>query len=306
MKHKISDGTSSVDVVYTWVDMSQDGYLERCKKYAEHPKDVNPERFRSTFQLLKYSLRSLQEYVDWFNRVFIVTARPQVPEWLDTDHEKIKVIHHDQIIDNEYLPTFNPNTIESFLHRIPGLSEEFLYMNDDFLFGSPTHLRDFKPNGKYRIFNTLFGENLSWRIYDGKNDIFGLGLIEHTPLYIKKRFWKAMTELYPEKMHKTRKNKFRRDSDLMTYKFYRYYMLKYQREISDPISIKKLLEINKFHKLTNNFKTQKKMLKIIEQEKPKFYCLNDDMGDHPDPDVVNLVQSFLDRYHPVSSSFEKA
>jgi len=33
------------------------------------------------------------------------------------------------------LPTFNSAAIECHLHRIPGLSENFLYFNDDFLLG---------------------------------------------------------------------------------------------------------------------------------------------------------------------------
>ncbi|MBP5468680.1 MAG: hypothetical protein J6Z11_05495 [Candidatus Riflebacteria bacterium] len=42
------------------------------------------------------------------------------------------MVTHDQFIPKEYLPTFNSCTIEMFLWKIPGLTERFIYANDDF------------------------------------------------------------------------------------------------------------------------------------------------------------------------------
>lgn len=293
-----------VDLVYTWVDGADANHMTKWASYSEDTGDINPERYRDTYELLKHSLRSVEKYLNWYRNIYIVTARPQVPEWLDTSHPRIKVIHHDEIIDKKFLPTFNPNCIESFLHKIPGLAEHFLYINDDFLFGNDTHLVDFMPNGKYRVFNTLFGENLSWRIYDGKNDIIGLGIIEHTPLFIKKQFWKEMTELFPQKQHQTRANKFRQPNDLMTYKLYRYYMLSSQKNKSKAISLPDLLKINTFHKIKNKLPYQERSFDKIEKKKPKFYCLNDDQRDNPNPQVINLVKDYLSRNYPAKSQFE--
>jgi len=294
-----------VDLVYTWVTGDDPDYIKVCKSYAENPSDINPERYRDSYELLKHSLRSAEKYLDWFRNIYIVTARPQVPDWLDLSDPRINLVHHDQIVDQEYLPTFNQNCFESYLHKIPGLAEHFLYINDDFLFGSKTHLADFFPDRKYRIFNSLFGENLKWRIYDGKNDIVGLGLIEHTPLFIKKEFWMKMTKLFPEKQASTRKNKFRQPSDLMTYKFYRYYMLKHQRKLCKPIKLNHLLKINTFHKITNNLQKQQLAIQKMERKAPKFYCLNDDQRDNPNPNVVSLIKDFLERSYPEKAVFEK-
>ena len=38
---------------------------------------------------------------------------------------------HREIIEQEYLPTFNSHVIEANLHKIPNLSEHFIYFNDD-------------------------------------------------------------------------------------------------------------------------------------------------------------------------------
>ena len=293
-----------VDLVYTWVNGEDPDYIKTCQSYAVNPKDINPERYRDTYQLLKFSLRSVEKYLDWFRNIYIVTARPQVPDWLNLFNPRIKLIHHDQIIDEQYLPTFNPNCIESFLHKIPGLSKYFLYINDDFLFGSDTGLDHFYNNGKHTIFNSILGENLGWRIYDGKNDIIGLGVIEHTPLFISKEFWKEMTDYYPEKQHLTRSNKFRKPNDLMTYKFYRYYMLKMYKSISHSISVWNLLKVNTFYKITNNLSHQKRIIRKLEEKRPNFYCLNDDQRDNPHQEVVKMIKDFLSRNYPEKSSFE--
>jgi len=294
-----------VDLVYTWVNGADADYIEKVKKYAQYPSDINPERYRDVYHMLKYSLRSVEKYLTWYRKIYIVTARPQVPDWLDTNHPQIVLVHHDEIIDEQYLPTFNPNCIESFLYKIPGLSEHFIYVNDDFFFGSEIFIEDFLPNDKYRVFNTMVGENLPWRIYDGKNDIIGLGIIEHTPLFINGKYWEKMTQLFPEKMHETRTNKFRKPSDLMTYKLYRYHMLKNHRQESDPIPIWQLLKFNTFHKITNNLNFQQRALPKLEKKKPKFYCLNDDQRDDPNVEVVELLKAFLNSINSLPSSFER-
>ena len=48
----------------------------------------------------------------------------------------------------EYLPTFNSHTIEMNLHRIKGLSEQFVYFNDDMFINKPMKPRDFFVHGK--------------------------------------------------------------------------------------------------------------------------------------------------------------
>lgn len=135
--------TAPIDLVYTWVDGGDADYQALARRYAREKTDLNPERYRDEYSLLKYSLRSVARFLPWYRRIHIVTCRPQVPDWLNTAHPDIRIVHHDQIFDTKYLPTFNSNTIESFLHRIPGLSDCFLYVNDDHLFGRKTLKSDF-------------------------------------------------------------------------------------------------------------------------------------------------------------------
>lgn len=292
------------DVVYTWVNGADPDYIEIRNSHAKIKKDTNPERYRDPFDMMKYSLRSLETYFNSFNKVYILTARPQIPEWLNLEDDRIKVVFHDEVIPAEYLPTFNSNVIESFLHRIPGLSDNFIYMNDDFLFGAPVTLKSFYKNDKYRVFNTFFGENLGWRIYDGFQDIVGLGIIEHQPILINKQYWENAFSLFPEKTEQTRNSRFRDDRNFFPLKLYRYYMLKYKKEESDPVWITELIKVFRFHKLTNNLKKQKKFFQSMREKSPDFYCMNDDMRENPNPKVVELVQEFLENKYPMPSSFE--
>lgn len=292
------------DVVYTWVDGSNEDYIDTWNSYAKIKKDRNPERYRDAFELLKYSIRSLEQYFNSFNKLYLVTARPQLPKWLDINHERIQVIHHDEIIPEKYLPTFNSNVIESFIHKIPGLSDNFLYMNDDYLFGKPTSIDRFYKDSKHTVFNTFLGENLWWRIYDNYRQLFSFGIIEHNPIMINKAFWENAYQLFPEQTEATRSSRFRDGKNLLPYKLYRYYMLRHQRKVSRPINVFKLLSVFRFHKLTNAISSQQQFIAKMQKTPPEFYCMNDDMGENPNLEAVVLVKNFLERIYPIPSSFE--
>lgn len=295
-----------IDLVYTWVDGDDPEYRKLVNRYSEKPLDLNPERTRDIYQLMKYSLRSVEKHAPWINHIYIFTCRPQKPEWLNADHPKISIVHHDEVFDPEDVPTFNYNVIESYIHKIPGLSDEFIYLNDDFLFGNDVAQEDFyDQNGKVLIHGTLMGENLSWRIYNKKNDLFGLGLIEHSPLLIRKKWWQAMQEKRKDLIDDIKSHKFREGTDVMTYKLYRWYCLKYESAYSKAIRLPELLKIHSFHKITNDFDRQKKAILKLANKRPKFFCLNDDQGNQPNPKVAELVQEFLSESYPVKSSFER-
>lgn len=138
------DVVDPVDIVYTWVD-GDDPIWRQRKQAAEgglEQGSVNetatiPSRFTSRDEL-RYSLRSVEAYASWVNHIYIVTDG-QTPSWLNTDHPKITVVdHRDIFTDSDALPVFNSHAIESQLHHIPGLSEKYVYLNDDIFFLRPT------------------------------------------------------------------------------------------------------------------------------------------------------------------------
>jgi hypothetical protein len=81
-----------------------------------------------------------------------VTDR-QVPQWLTASTPGLTVVDHTELLPDEDLPTFNSHVIETALHRIPGLSEHYLYFNDDVMLGAPASPDDFfTSDGKVRVF----------------------------------------------------------------------------------------------------------------------------------------------------------
>ena len=130
----------SVDIVYLWCDSSDKIWQEKknseLKKYGKAlDSDSTSEcRFVENDEL-KYSLRSLEKYAPWINNIFIVTDN-QIPKWLDISNSKIHIINHSEILSDDCLPSFNSVALETALQKIPGLSEYFLFANDDMFFGN--------------------------------------------------------------------------------------------------------------------------------------------------------------------------
>ena len=120
-------------------------------------QDFSSNRFADNEEL-KYSLRSVEKFVPWVRKIFIVT-NGQIPSWLDINHPRIKLVTHEEIFVNKsHLPTFSSPAIESHIHRIPGLSKKFIYMNDDVFFGAPVWPDDFYTHSQgHKIY-------LSWAV----------------------------------------------------------------------------------------------------------------------------------------------
>lgn len=133
----------SVDLVYLWCDGQDPQFVEAKKLLLTEDMDedcVGEIRYIDNDEL-RYSLRSVYEFLPWINHIYIVTNN-QRPKWL-LNHPKISVVDHKEFIPEALLPTFNSVTIEMYLDRIPNLSEKFLYANDDIFFNSYLQPADF-------------------------------------------------------------------------------------------------------------------------------------------------------------------
>lgn len=125
-----------VDYVVPFVDSSDPVWIEQFNKYSPVKKDkeVNDvQRFRADTDLFRYHFRGIQKFMPFIDTIhLLVSSKSQVPEWLD--QSKVHVVEHKEFIPEKFLPTFNSSTIEMFLGKIPGLSEKFIYANDDFYY----------------------------------------------------------------------------------------------------------------------------------------------------------------------------
>ena len=138
---------SKIDFVVMWVDGNDPEWQKEKQKFSvDDNADGSIYRYRD-FGLLKYLFRGVEKFAPWVNNVYFVTWG-HVPEWLDLNNPKLKVVKHSDFIPEDYLPTFSANAIENNLHRIDGLSEQFVLLNDDFFLIDSVKETDFFKNGK--------------------------------------------------------------------------------------------------------------------------------------------------------------
>ena len=136
-----------VDIVYLWVNGRDPVWrvkrAEAQDKLCGRKRDAmalysNVEgRFRDNDEL-RYSLRALERFFPAHGHIYLVTDG-QTPDWL-ADSDRLTVVDHSELIPLAALPTFDSGNIESYIHRIPNLSERYFYLNDDVFFGAPVNL----------------------------------------------------------------------------------------------------------------------------------------------------------------------
>ncbi len=124
----------AIDFVMLWVDGNDPEWKKEKSKYnslltENNAADNGDCRFRD-WDNLQYWFRGVEKYAGWVNKVYFIT-NGQKPAWLNLDAEKLVFVKHTDFIDADALPTFNSHVIELNLHRIKGLSDNFVYFNDD-------------------------------------------------------------------------------------------------------------------------------------------------------------------------------
>lgn len=152
----------SVDMVFTYADGNDPAYVEKRRRYhSELPdpalsKNVSDPgdldiRFQNVGEIT-FSVNSVLKYLPWIRTISIVTDAQRPPVSPHLIHSgRVRIVDHREFIPQRYLPTFSSNVLESFLYRIDGLSEIFLYNNDDYMHFSPIQTGFFYTTNKEGI-----------------------------------------------------------------------------------------------------------------------------------------------------------
>lgn len=135
-----------IDFVIPWVDGSDPAWQREKLKYDKITKgDSRNIRYRD-LDNLNYWFRGVEKFAPWVNKIHFVTWG-HLPTWLNTEHPKLNIVYHKDFIPEKYLPTFSTRPIELNFHRIKGLSEHFVYFNDDMFIIKPTKKENFFKRG---------------------------------------------------------------------------------------------------------------------------------------------------------------
>lgn len=140
----MSDTETQIDVVYLWVNSNDKKWQNKRRNsfdiFLKNDKNdialyANTDgRFRDNGELI-FNLRCLENFFPKHGHVYIVTDE-QRPAWL-SQNKNVTIIDHKDIIPNKVNSIFASANIESYIHHIPNLSENFFYLNDDIFFGMP-------------------------------------------------------------------------------------------------------------------------------------------------------------------------
>ena len=141
-----------IDFIITWVDNNDITWLEEKQKYLDEMEQTNLSKWNvgdiryRDWGLLRYWFRGVEKFAPWVRKIYFVTCG-HIPDWLNVEHTKLHIVNHEDYIPKEFLPTFNSHCIELNFHRIEGLSEQFVYFNDDMFLIKDVRPKDFFRNG---------------------------------------------------------------------------------------------------------------------------------------------------------------
>lgn len=314
-----NDRIGKIDLVYLWVDGNDPEWQAKRRAAlgnAESKSSANCEGRYANHDELRYSLRSIDRYAPWINKIFIVTDS-QVPQWLNTENPKVRIVDHKEILPPECLPCFNSSVIEHFIADIPGLSEHFIFSNDDMLLNRPTTPEDFfTPAGlpivrlKKRHFRKIWiylKENLLHArsgLYNHKLD-HSASMIEQTfgkyyqgkphhniDAFLVSHF-KKIRGLYMDEINKTLTHH-KREYDDVHRSIYSYGALADGMGELKYVGRKESMKISLYNK---------KAYRSLDTLNPIFFCMND--SEHCKEADREYAADFMAKRFPEKSSFER-
>lgn len=306
----------NISIVYTWVDGSDPEYRKLRDSYSKSNSKGISSRDRDNDEL-KYSLRSLKQYMPWHKGKIFIVHPGMKPKWL-LESSDIVWINQNDIIPKNLIPTFNTNIIELFLYKIPELTDYFIHMNDDYFLCKEINPEDLftieknqvkinffmnhnKINGKpnkdktnTKIWlNSVFNTK---EILDNKYGVSTRYFLDHAPyIYHKKIFEIVHTDFYKE-ITTLNINKFRHKLDIVPPFILIYSAI--QKNII-PYEIKynqsKLITVKKADNI-------KPITNTVKDKNYLFLCINDE---HNSNIISEQIKKILESIYSISSDYEK-
>lgn len=328
-----------IDFVVLWVDGNDPKWIEIKNKELEkigYSTDNRNARYRD-WDNMRYWFRGVEKFAPWVNKVHFVTYG-HLPQWLNKDCPKLSIVNHSDFIPEEYLPLFNSSAIEANIHRIEGLTENFVYFNDDMFLINDVREQDFFVNNKPVTFGCFVkripqsridedpyfgmlsknGDVIS-KLYNKKNTIFKHPLLFYNFKYGKHVLSNVRTLL---------DDSYVIDSTHMPQAFKKSafeYMWKNDFDTLDETSKSKFRNKNNINQdlfksqqvLSGNFYPQSKNIgrplffsneehlkSVIENQMFKMCCVADDVSDDDFESAVERLKSYFDLILPEKSQFE--
>ena len=226
-----------------------------------------------------------------------------------------------EIFDEAHLPTFSSHAIETRLHKIPGLSNHFVYSNDDFLLTRPCLKSDFfESNGlcklKLEEWGSVNGEPVESEpdYLNGARNCqqlierdFGVSPTQlhcHAPQALRIDILEEMEARYPKEFERTTAAKFRAVTDVaVTGFFFHHYAYVTGRAIKGDAKTMLIQQNHSFARRYASVLAEKE--EAVIEERHLSVCVNDGADSHLNQKWNRLTAQFLGEYFPDKSTYEK-
>ena len=279
-----------VDIVFTYVNGYDPEFIKLKNSYINDiNKRYNPDIRSKGIDEIIYSVNTVIKFIPWIHKIFIVTPNqiPPIDKKL-IESGKVIIVDQNKIIEQKYLPTFNSDVIESYLHNIPGLSEIFLYNNDDMM-----HLNYIDRSDIYEVendkillkirnnyhYNKKIVNNIKIKAEYSNRLVFTKNLFlksnpkdrlinNHHTKFLRKSTMKYIEGKFTILLDKMRVNRIRG----VGYIQYLFFLLNVDNILHSNIIINDsndFIEKHYRHKIAND-----NIFSSFLQKRPKFACLN--------------------------------
>jgi len=266
---------TNIDVVICWCGSP-------ATEYCKYNRDLH------------FSVMSIRKNTSWVRRIWIIVSDDFAsPELLPAN---IHIVKESAFVPKKYLPViWNSNVIESWIWRIPGLSECFVYMCDDmyigrkisqdeFFIGQMPILRLYEGPPNYLPLSKTNSTIGYVRMWANAVEKWGLQYtrIQHQALPYRKSLMKRFYEEYKGEVHRASKNKLRSgEAD--------FNLLRFSSSLA-VMSGDSLLRVTRDN--TDFFceSGDKAGLAQICKTRPKFFCINNTANEN------TAVYKMLERF----------
>ena len=324
-----------IDFVLIWVDGNDPKWQKEKAKYSPNKnEDSRNIRYRD-WENLKYWFRGVEKFAPWVNKIYFVTCG-HYPDWLNKKNPKLVCVKHSDYMPEEYLPTFSSHPIELKLHRIKGLSEQFVYFNDDTFLINTVKPEDYFKNGKpcgMAVFNPAAGDDeLFIQVLNNNNLLLNRNfkkkeiLNQNLSKYLNIKYgkynirtllcmpWNRLQGFYDSHsanaylkstFKKVWKSEFKVLDETSKTKFrsksdVNQHIFKYWQFCEGNFEPQKI--ISKFCKINTNIDYA---CNLIEERKYKSVCLNDSNDTGNFEEYKSRILESFEKILPEKSSFEK-
>jgi len=311
-----------IDVVYCWANFNDLNWLNKREvtreKYCGY-KEAIILTINIVMNELKYSIRSVEKYLEGLNNIYIITDN-QIPDFLDLNNSRIKIIDHKDIFKKSAcLPTYNCTSLESCIHNIPGLNEYFLYFNDDCYLNCDLNFDDFFTK---KGVITLLGRKIIDKNYVSKSDTHQQN-IRNTDIMLDDKYTKETRLVLmhrPQPMIRSLQRKYEYDNSLEFEKARNIHIRQFYGIVSDVSLhnyffgyasyydglslLKPIIGEKDMYYWTNNLSANKYMINTLNRRKPKMFCIQEIREIKLTDEVCNQFNNEFEKLFPTKSSFE--